>query len=415
MHSQPVIMTSSAAELGPALLHRTDSSIQTKPRRRALVVLPVLAAGAAAVIGGLVLAGRGKETTDDAQIEGHIANVAPRLSGQVARVLVKDNQHVKPGDVLVELDDRDLLARRAAAGADLAAARAQLRAAETQLAVTRNETDSNLVVAKGGLAQAAAVGGTTRAAIQQAEADLAAATAQRALSATELDRSQRLFAEGALSQSQLDTRRNELQRSDASLNQARARLASAESNLENSAGTLQNARGRYLAAQSGPQRIEAASAQVDLARARVDQAQAALDQAELNLSYTKIRAQVAGVVARRSVEPGQLVSPDRPLFAIVGLDDTWVVANFKEDQIAELRPGAAAKITVDAFPGHTFTGHLDSLSAGTGARFSLLPPDNASGNFTKVVQRVPVLIRLDPHHGYELRPGLSAIASVSTE
>jgi membrane fusion protein (multidrug efflux system) len=410
-------MTTTTAEMSAEILPRADAAgaAQTKPRRRALIVLPVLALGAGAAIGGWVLATRGHETTDDAYVEGHVANVSPRVSGQVVKVLVKDNQHVNPGDVLVELDERDLRARNAAAKADLAAAKAQLRAAQTQLDVTRSDVDSNLQVARGGLAQAAAVGGTTRAAILQAQADISAASAQRVLAASELERSKRLFGEGALSQSQLDTRQSELERADASLAQTRARLASAESNLDNSAGTLQNARGRLIAAESGPQRIDAAAAQVELAQARVDQAQAAYDQTELNLSYAKIRSEVSGVVSRRSVELGQLVSSDRPLMAIVALDDSWVVANFKEDQIAHLRPGARADVTVDAFRGEKFTGHVDSLSGGTGSRFSLLPPDNASGNFTKVVQRVPVLIRLDPHPGFELRPGLSAVATVSTK
>ncbi|HKP62471.1 MAG TPA: HlyD family secretion protein [Polyangiales bacterium] len=413
-------MSTTTAELSPAILSRADASppsapTAAKPRRRALIVLPVLALAAAGATTGFVLAGRGHETTDDAQIEGHVANVASRIGGQVRAVLVKDNQHVKEGELLVQLDDRDAKARLSAARADLAAARAQLRAAETQLALTGSEVDSNLVVAKGGLAQAAAVGGTTRAAILQAQADIAAATAQHALAASELSRSQKLFAEGALSESQLDARKRALEQTEAGLAQARARLASAESNLDNSSGTLQNARGRLLLAESGPHRLAAASAQVELAQARVEQAQAALEQAELNLSYTQIRSAVNGVVSRRSVEPGQLVSPDRALLAVVGLDDTWVVANFKEDQIAELRPGASATVTVDAYPGRKFSGHVESLSAGTGARFSLLPPDNASGNFTKVVQRVPVLIRLDPHSGAELRPGLSVIAKVSTK
>jgi membrane fusion protein, multidrug efflux system len=410
-------MSSTAADLGPAIRPRAETSIQTpaKPRRRALIVLPVLALAAAGATTGFVVAGRGHETTDDAQIEGHVANVAARVSGQVQSVLVKDNQHVKAGELLVQLDERDAKARLAAARADLAAARAQLRAAETQLALTGSEVDSSLVVAKGGLAQAAAVGGTTRAAILQAQADIAAASAQHALAQSELQRSQRLFAEGALSEAQLDTRKRALEQTEAGVAQARARLASAESNLDNSSGTLQNARGRLLLAESGPQRLAAAGAQVELAQARVEQGQAALEQAQLNLSYTQIRSAVTGVVSRRSVEPGQLVSPDRALLAVVALDDTWVVANFKEDQIAELHPGASASVTVDAYPGRKFSGHVESLSAGTGSRFSLLPPDNASGNFTKVVQRVPVLIRLDPHTGTELRPGLSVIAKVSTK
>jgi membrane fusion protein (multidrug efflux system) len=363
----------------------------------------------------IVMLGRGQETTDDAQVEAHVANVSPRVSGQVVRVLVKDNQRVQPGDVLVELDDRDAVIRLASVRADLAAARAQLHATQTQLAVTQNEMDSNLVVALGGMVQAAATTGSTQAAIAQVRADIAAAEAQRSLAATELDRTQRLVSSGALSQSLYDVRKAGLDHADATLAQAHARLASAESNLGNSAGTVQSARGRFMAAQSGPQRVEAVVAQVELAAARVDQAQAAVDQATLNQSYIRVRAEVAGVISRRTVEVGQLVSPDRPLMAIVALDDTWIVANFKEDQIADVHPGARAQISVDTFHGQTLTGHVESLSGGTGARFSLLPPDNASGNFTKVVQRLAVLIRLDPHPGVTLRPGMSAATSVFTK
>jgi membrane fusion protein, multidrug efflux system len=410
-------MTSTTAEMPHTVVSRGDvpERAQTRPRSRALVILPILALGAGAAIGGYLLAARGHESTDDAQVEGHVANVSPRVGGQVMAVLVKDNQHVAPGDVLVQLDDRDLKTKLRAARADWNAAKAQLRAAQTQLDVTRSDVDSTLQVARGGMAQAAAVGGTTKAAILQAQADITASTAAHKLAETELARTQNLFAEGAISQAQLDTRKAELDRTDANLLQARARLASAESNLDNSAGTMQNARGRLIAAQSGPQRIEAAVAQVELAQARVDQAQAAFDQAELNLSYAQIKSEVSGVVSRRNVERGQLVSPERPVMAIVGVDDSWVVANFKEDQIAEMRPGAPAEVTIDAFRGVKLTGHVESLSGGTGSRFSLLPPDNASGNFTKVVQRVPVLIQLDPHPDYELRPGLSAVATVSTK
>jgi membrane fusion protein (multidrug efflux system) len=401
----------------PALLQRTEapSPAATKPRKRALIVLPTLGLVALGITGSAILLGQGKESTDDAQVEGHVANVAPRVAGQVSRVLVQDNQAVKAGDDLVELDDRDLRVKLASARADLAASTAQLHASQTQLELTRNEVESNMAVAQGGVTQAAAMGGTTQAAIEQAQADIVAARAQRTLNASELERTERLFATGALSQSQLDTRKTALEQSDASLAQAQARLASAQANLGNSSGSLVTARGRLIAAQSGPQRLEAAAAQVELQQARVDQAKSALDQAELNVSYTHIVAAVSGVVSRRSVEVGQMVSPDRPLMALVPLDNTWVVANFKEDQIAAIVPGARAQVSIDTYDGHKLSGHVESLSGGTGSRFSLLPPDNASGNFTKVVQRVPVLIRLDAHPDLQLRPGMSALATVYTK
>jgi membrane fusion protein (multidrug efflux system) len=379
---------------------------------RAKVLLPVLA-GAAALAAGIVYwMGRGAETTDDAQVEGHVAAVAARVSGQVKRVLVKDNQEVKAGDVLVELDDRDLAARLAAARADQRAARAAVHAAETQLALADTSSRSNLTVARGGMTQASSLDGTTRAAIEQARSDVAGAEARLALARADRDRAQRLFDDQAIAASEMDARRSTFDQAEAALAQARARQVSAEAALGNSKGTIESARGRLVAAQAGPVQVESARAQVELAQARLAQTDAAVAQAELNLSYTVVRAEVAGTVARRTVEPGQTVSPERPLMAVVGLEDTWVVANFKEDQLRAMRAGQKADVHVDSFGGRSFTGHVESFAPGTGSRFSLLPPDNASGNFTKVVQRVPVLVRLDQAPGVVLRPGMSATVSV---
>ena len=407
----------STAEPGSFIGPRTEAEPAEvkKPRRLALVVLPLLSALAFGGGAALFFASGGHETTEDAQVEGHVAYVAPHVAGQVKRVLVKDNQRVQAGDVLVELDDRDLSARLLAARADWEAAKAQLHASETQLAVTRKSVNSNLVVARGGLAQAASTRDTTSAAIEQARAAVRAAESRRALAATELERTKNLFQSGASSKANLDSDNAAFDQAQAAVAEASARLASAEANRQNSSGTLETARGRVLAAESGPEQIEAAEAAVELASARLNQAKAALDQAELNLSYTRVKAEVAGVVSRRSVEAGQMASPERPLLALVPLEDTWVVANFKEDQISSMQPGQTASVSIDAYPGKKLNGHVDSLASGTGARFALLPPDNASGNFTKVVQRVPVLIRLDSHPGLELRPGLSARATVVTQ
>jgi len=393
-----------------------ESAPESRPRRRvsrALVALPVLAALAIGIGSSVYLLGRGHESTNDAQVEGHVASVAARVTGQVSEVLVSDNQSVAAGDVLVVLDDRDQVAQVAAAKADLGAMLAQQRAAQTELEITRASADSNLAIARGGLKQANAVEGTTRATIERARADLAAAESRRNLASLDLDRTARLRDSGALSQSEFDAQRSAFEQADAAREQARAALASAQANVDNSAGTLTSARGRLIAAESAPAQIEAAEAKLELARARVEQARAALERAELALSYTRVRAGVSGVVSRRSVEVGQLASPDRPLMALVPLEHTWVVANFKEDQIAHMRPGQTARVHIDTFD-HELSGHVDSLASGTGSRFSLLPPDNASGNFTKVVQRVPVLIELDPHPDFVLRPGMSATADVDT-
>ena len=217
-----------------------------------------------------------------------------------------------------------------------------------------------------------------------------------------------------VSQAQYDAAKATLAEAEASLAQNRAHLENARASSLSSASGSESARGHLLAAQAAPDQVEAQQAQVELSEARVAQAQAAVDQAELNLSYTKVTAAVSGVVSRRTVEVGQSASPDRPLLALIPLDDTWVVANFKEDQIARMKAGELARVSVDTFTHRELVGHVDSMAGGTGSRFSLLPPDNASGNFTKVVQRVPVLIRLDPHSDVTLRPGLSASVTVMT-
>lgn len=358
---------------------------------------------------------RGTESTDDAQVEGHVSTVAARVSGQVKRVLVRDNQHVKVGDVLVELDDADYGAKLASARADLEAARAGLRSAETQRELTRRQVEANISVARGGVAQAAAVSGSTEALIEQARADLVAATSRADLAKLELARAQRLTESAAIPQAELDSRRAAADQADAAVVQARARIVTAEAGRSNSSGTVLAARGHLASAETGPQQIDAASAQVDLARAKVAQAEAAAHVAELNLGYTQVRAEIEGYVAKRTVEPGQTVGPDRPLLAVVGTGELWVVANLKETQLEHIRAGEHAKVRIDTFDHTELTGTVDSLQFGTGSRFAMLPPDNASGNFTKVTQRVPVRIALPAQHGLALRPGMSAAVTIVTE
>ncbi len=395
----------------------TDKPAAAPPakRSRAKVLLPVLVGVAALVGGGIYLHGRGKETTDDAFVESHVSNVAPRVPGQVLHVLVRDNQAVNAGDVMVELDERDATARAHAAKADLESAQATLAASNAQLSLAEHSVDAGLRQAKGGVTQAFAMSGSSKAQIDQARADLVAAESRGSLTAMELGRAQKLMSDGAVAQAELDNRKSMNDQALASVDQAKARLAAASVGLMNAGGSIETAQGRLAAAQTGPDQVEVARAQVDVAKARVDQAAAALEQAELNLSYMKVRAPSRGVVSRRSVEPGQLVDPARPLLALTELDDSWIVANFKEDQIGDLRVGQPATVSLDAFSGRKLRGHLDSFSGGTGSRFALLPPDNASGNFTKVVQRVPVLIRIDDRpQDIVLRPGLSAYVIVHT-
>jgi membrane fusion protein (multidrug efflux system) len=391
-----------------------EPETQKPKKKRAPMVFAVLLLAAAGLAVGLYLSRLGKEKTDDAQVEAHIANVSARIAGQVKRVLVDDNQQVKPGDVLIELDDRDQQVRVASANADLAAAAAQLRTVQTQLALTDKTAKANLAVAQGGVEQASAMTGTSQAQIAQARADVAAAQAHKVLTKSERERAETLHASGAVAQAEVNSRVAADQQADAQLDEGQARLANALANRSTSSGTIVSAKGKLLAASTVDEQVEAARAQVALGEARLAQAQAALDRANLELGYTKVRAELTGTVARRAVEPGQMVAPDRPLLAVVDLADTWIVANLKETQLEDVRSGQKVDIEIDTFDGQLH-GTVDSIAAGTGSRFSLLPPDNASGNFIKVTQRVPVKIKLADRGERVLRPGMSAEVVIHTK
>jgi membrane fusion protein (multidrug efflux system) len=289
---------------------------------------------------------RSHVSTDNAQVDGHIIPILPKVGGFVAEVRVRENQDVKAGDTLVVLDDRDLRSRLAQTEADLAALLATV---------------------------------SSRTRVGQAEAAVAQAVANAAKARADLARLEPLALQDIVSAQQLDAARAAAAAADAQLAAAQAALVGAD--------------------------------------ARVAASRAARDQAALQLSYTRIAAPATGVVSKKTVEVGQLVQPGQPLMAVVPLGDVWVVANLKETETADVTPGDPAEITVDAYPGRRFRGQVESLAPATGAKFSLLPPDNATGNFTKVVQRIPVRIRLagpvDPAH--PLRPGMSAVVTIQTK
>jgi membrane fusion protein (multidrug efflux system) len=404
---------SAEASLRPVASPPPEAQEQPRPPpKRAKQVLFVLLVVAGVAGGtGWVLT-RNRESTDDAVVEAHVLSVSARTSGQVERVLVKDNEMVEAGQVLVELDARELQARLDLALADEQSAQAQLDLAKAQLEVTERNTSAGLMQARGGVTQAASSVDSSKAQLEQAKADLAAAGVRLKLSSLELERARSLFDSKAIPQAELDLRQATYDQAKAAREQAEARLESTRAAISGGFAGVEQARGRLAAAASAPQQVKAARAQVELAAARYSQAQAALRLAELNLSYATIRAPRRGAVARRSVEVGNLVAPDRPLLALVPLDDVWLVANFKETQIGNMRPGQRAVVKVDTYGGRTIGAHVESLAAGTGSRFALLPPDNASGNFIKVVQRVPVLLRIDERRGLELRPGMSAEVTV---
>lgn len=327
----------------------------------ALSAATLLIAGAAVVYYSKFLAPF--ESTDNASIESRVTPIAPQVSGRVARLLVQDNQDVKKGDVLLEIDPRDYEARLAQARATLAAARSQLEQAKAQSSVDRAKAD-------------------------QEQAAVLAAEAEASRAQADLNRYQAVESR-AVSRSQVD------------LAQTQARSAAAQAEV---------ARDKALAAQA---QVGLGQASIQTAAAVIQQSEAAISQAELNLSYTKVTAPEDGRVTRRSVEQGAFVQPGQSLLAIVPRQ-FWVVANFKETQLTEMRVGQPVEITVDAYPGRTFNGHIESIQAGAGARFSMFPPENATGNFIKVVQRVPVKIVFDttPDAQLALGPGMSVESRV---
>ena len=398
------------------------------PSRMRLVLFIVLAL---AIAGGYLawkhLAGR--ESTDDAQIEGHIHPVAARVGGTVTRVDVNENRFVNAGDVLVQLDPADYQTAVQRARADLAAAVAGAAGSETDVPITSANTTSVLQQSGASVAEAQAsltasnrMLAAAKARLESAKANVLQVQANYAKAAKDVERFKPLVAKEEISQQQYDAAIAQADALRAGLGAVNAQVAEAEAsiNVQESFLTRDGARVKQAEAaerraQTGPQQVAVTRAVAKSAAARVQLAQAALDQAELNLKYTTLRAPVAGIVSSKTVEVGQIIQPGQPLLAVVPSEDIWVVANFKETQLRDMRPGQKVSVSVDS-DGHTYDGRVDSISAATGGRFSLLPPENATGNYVKVVQRVPVKIVLDPGQDKEhhLRPGISVEPTVYT-
>jgi membrane fusion protein (multidrug efflux system) len=375
------------------------------------------------------LRSRGKEATDDAQVDGHITQIAPRVGGTVAKVHVSNNQAVKAGDVLVEIDPRDYQIAVDRAKAELADAVATASGARTSVPIARVETASDVSTASGGVEQAeASVAGADHE-IQVAQADLVSAQAhQREKEATavraarDVERLRGLVEKDEISKQQFDaavatsdSARAAADAAKSDITAAQGGITVAQQRAAAARGAASQARAGLANARTAPQQLQVAEARATSADARVRQAEAALRQAELNLEHTTVKAPSDGVVSRKSVELGQVIQPGQPLLALVDLSDVWVTANFKESQLAKMRPGQKATVDVDALGGKEFQGHIESIAAATGAKFSLLPPENATGNYVKVVQRIPVKISLEPGQDPDhlLRPGMSVTPTVS--
>jgi membrane fusion protein (multidrug efflux system) len=349
------------------------------------------------------------EDTDDAFVDGSVVPVSSRVPGTVEEVLVHDNQDVAAGTLLVRIDSRDIAAQLAQAGAALDAARSKLDVARTNVEMTRANTGATLSQAEAGIVQARAAVTSAEAQVAGAEADVTAARAEAERRRADLERFQNLDPR-AVSRQQLDLARAAAESSEAALAAARKRVAGATAAVGEAQARVAQAQAVRVAAQTAPQQVATAEAQARTAQAAVEEAEAQVQTLTLQMSYTSVHAPAAGRVTRKSVNVGQNVQPGQPLLALVK-PDVWVIANFKETQLSHMRRGQEVDIGVDAYPGRTFHGHVDSVQAGTGARFSLLPPENATGNYVKVVQRVPVKILFDSPDARD-RPLLSLGMSV---
>jgi membrane fusion protein, multidrug efflux system len=382
-----------------------------KRSKKPFLILGVAVLIFAAITGVYVLVTANQESTDDAQVEADVVPIAARVSGQIAKRLVEDNQRVKKGDLLVQIDDADFAARMKQAEAELDTARAQAAAADSQVQVVEAS-------AKGGLQSARAIYSGSSVGVANADAQLAAARAglERAKAEArkgelDLQRTRQLVAGNALPRERLDNAQVAYDASQAALAQAQAQVSVASEMRRAASSRVDEARGRLDQSTPIAAQIAFARANADLAHAHIKVADATLELARLQLSYTKITASEEGLVTRLTVQPGQMIQVGQPLAELVP-DRTYIVANFKETQVGRMRPGQRARIRIEAFPGVEIEGKVESLSGGTGARFSMLPPDNASGNFVKVVQRVPVRITWNQRPSVPLQAGLSTDVTV---
>ncbi len=387
-----------------------------KNGRRPLLILLAIGTGVAVFSGGYMVLTAGQEDTDDAQVAADVVLVAARVSGPVVRVKVADNQQVKKGDVLCEIDAAEYVAKVKQQEAELLTAKAQADAADAQVQVVEANSRGGLVSAQAAVSGSSLGVSNADAMVAGARANLLRAQAETRRAELDLSRMRRLIASGAVAQERLDNAQVGYDGALAAQAQAQAQLLASEDSMRIARSRVAEARGRL--GQSAPvdAQIATAHANSDLYHARVQSAEAQLELARLQLSYTQVLAPAEGVASKLTVHEGQLIQPGQAVVELVP-NTTYVVANFKETQIGRMKPGQDVDVRIDAFSGRKFRGKLTSLSGGTGASFSMLPPDNASGNFVKVVQRVPVRVSwvdLTPGSDVVLRAGLSADVTVHT-
>lgn len=404
----------SVTEPPRAPLPASTADLQAKPSRRSdprfrmfliagLIVL--------AIVGIFVWRYLGSyESTDDAQIDGHVNSISARVSGHVIKLNVQDNQYLEAGTVLVEIDPTDYQVAVQRAQADYNEAKATADAASVDVPITSVNTTSQLSSADADVANAQAGIKAARQQFEAAKANLAQAEANDVKAQNDLGRYKQLVDKQEVSQQQYDQALAAARASAAGVLAASAQADAAQSQVTQAEGKLIQAQASQRYASTGPKQLSAIQARAQSAEAAALRKKADLDQAILNLQYTKIIAPVTGIVSDRTVEVGQNVQAGQELMKVIPLDekDLWVTANFKETQLREMKAGQKVTVCVDA-TGRCYKGHVDSVAGASGARFSLLPPENATGNYVKVVQRIPVKIVFEPGEikEHELRPGMS--------
>ena len=380
-------------------------------KRRALLIIGGIAG--VLIFGVLlyVLLTAGKETTDDAQIDADVVPLAPHVGGLVAAVPVSENQSVKRGDVVVQIDDRDYQARLVQAQAELESVRAQAQAADAQISIAEAAAHGSLTQAEANLIGSNRSVSSSRAQLEQARATLASRQADLKLAEANIARARELQKANAIPQQQFDQWQAQFLSAEAGVSAAQAAVSAAADQLRRSEAQVNEAEGRVVVSRPVDASIAVAAANAAYQHARVKSSEAVLTLANLNLEWTRIVAPDEGTVSRITGHVGALLSPGQTVAQFVPVRK-YVTANFKETQIGKIHPGQPADVHVDTY-GESLHGKVESLSAGTGARFSLFPPDNATGNFVKVAQRVPVRIILDAvPPSMRLRAGQSVVVTV---
>lgn len=397
-------------------IDQPNDEVAQKPRRRFIIIGVV----AVLVVVGLLWWWHSTyyEDTDDAQVNGHLIQISARVAGHILKVNVDENQYVDAGTVIAELDPSDFQTAVQQDEANLESAEASYEAAKVTVPVTHINTGSTLTSAGADVSSASSQVVQSEHQLQAAQAAVQQAEANNTKAQLDLQRYKPLVEKDVISKQQFDAAVASADGDRAALEQAKAQLEAANSAVRVAKDKVASAQASYKNAETGPQQVAIQKAKADQAAAMVEQSKAALAQAKLNLSYTQIVAPTAGIVTKKSVEVGQNVSVGQNMATLVSLDDIWITANFKETQLEHMRQGQHVTISVDAYGGRKYDGKITQIGGATGSVLSLFPPENATGNYVKVVQRIPVRIDLtdrNENSDHLLRPGMSVEPKVKVK